>query len=157
MTWEITYPDRPVSMNQYIRMSYWQIAEVRSQWRKAFMVCARNARIPHLGACEISAWCILPNKAHWQDIGNCYPSVKWAIDGLVDAGVIRDDSQLYVRKITLLPTEIRAKTVGLVLRVDPVASVATGGPLPMERPVARSPRSSPSTGSRTSRPAPRRR
>jgi hypothetical protein len=38
-----------------------------------------------------------------QDTAACNPSVKAAIDGLVDAGVVPDDTGQHVREITFLP------------------------------------------------------
>lgn len=49
-----------------------------------------------------------------QDTGACHPAVKAAIDGIVDAGVLLDDSPQYVKSIRFLPTE-RGKD-GLTLR-----------------------------------------
>lgn len=37
-----------------------------------------------------------------QDTGNCYPSVKAAVDALVDVGVLPDDSGAHVASIMLL-------------------------------------------------------
>lgn len=38
-----------------------------------------------------------------QDVAACAPAVKAAIDGLVDAGGLPDDSPQYVAKVTFLP------------------------------------------------------
>ena len=38
-----------------------------------------------------------------QDTAACNPAAKAAIDGLVDAGIVPDDSGDYVRQITFLP------------------------------------------------------
>ena len=38
-----------------------------------------------------------------QDTAACNPSVKAAIDGIVDAGIVPDDTGTYVRQITFLP------------------------------------------------------
>lgn len=38
-----------------------------------------------------------------QDVGACHPSVKAAIDGIVDAGILPDDSSQYLRSLIYLP------------------------------------------------------
>lgn len=38
-----------------------------------------------------------------QDVGACAPHVKAAVDGLVDAGVIRNDTADIVQRITYHP------------------------------------------------------
>jgi hypothetical protein len=42
-------------------------------------------------------------KGRLQDTAACNPSVKAAIDGLVDASVVPDDTGEFVRQITFLP------------------------------------------------------
>lgn len=63
-------------------------------WRAAVPVGTALARV------RVTAQPVLSGPM--QDPGNCYPSVKAAIDGLVDAGVIEDDTGEHVAAITLL-------------------------------------------------------
>jgi hypothetical protein len=37
-----------------------------------------------------------------QDVAACNPAVKAAIDGLVDAGIVPDDSPAYLRSVEFL-------------------------------------------------------
>lgn len=40
----------------------------------------------------------------WRaDVAACYPSVKAAIDGIVDAGVLDDDDDTHLLSVTFLP------------------------------------------------------
>jgi len=51
-----------------------------------------------------------------QDVGACNPSVKAAIDGLVDAGVLPDDSSMFVRSITYLPAKTDKNSLVIYIR-----------------------------------------
>lgn len=54
-----------------------------------------------------------------SDAGNCYPTVKAAVDGLVAVGALIDDSPKHVHAITLLAAQ-RAERDGLVLLVEEI-------------------------------------
>ena len=43
------------------------------------------------------------NRQYRQDIGNSYPSAKACIDGFVDAGLIFDDDDKYLTRISFVP------------------------------------------------------
>lgn len=55
-----------------------------------------------------------------QDVAACNPSVKAAIDGIVDAGVLPDDSSEYVRSITFTAPQ-RGRNA-LVLHISGIVS-----------------------------------
>jgi hypothetical protein len=61
----------------------------------------------------------------WQAKGNladtaaCNPSVKAAIDGLVDAGVIENDTGEFVQQITFMP--VKKGKNALVLTLHEIA------------------------------------
>lgn len=53
----------------------------------------------------------------WRpDVAACYPAVKAAIDGLVDAGVLDDDDDRFLLAVTFLPVSVCGKE-GLQLTV----------------------------------------
>ena len=56
------------------------------------------------------------NARSMPDVAACYPAVKAAIDGLVDAGVVPDDGPFNVMRITFRAPEI-ANRDGLRLRI----------------------------------------
>lgn len=99
-SWVLTVRTRPRSLNAE-RSAHWTLHRAQTTAEKmAWMAEAKNAHVPPLHAVEITAQ---PNYAdHPQDTGNCYPSVKAAIDGLVLAGVIPDDTGQYVLSIKML-------------------------------------------------------
>lgn len=60
---------------------------------------AKAARIPRLDHCEIIVTQELRDRRSLPDLGACFPAVKAAIDGLVDAGVLVDDGPAYLRRL----------------------------------------------------------
>jgi hypothetical protein len=51
-----------------------------------------------------------------QDVGACNPSVKAAIDGIVDAGVLPDDSSQYMKSLIFLPPRNDKNSLVLYIR-----------------------------------------
>ena len=51
-----------------------------------------------------------------QDVGACNPAVKAAIDGLVDAGVLPDDSPEFVKSLVYLPPKKDKNSLVLYIR-----------------------------------------
>jgi hypothetical protein len=51
-----------------------------------------------------------------QDVGACNPAVKAAIDGLVDAGILPDDSSEYVRSLIFLQPKNDKNSLVLYIR-----------------------------------------
>ena len=52
-----------------------------------------------------------------QDTGACWPAVKAAVDGLVDAGIVVDDSGEHVAEIRMLAPVRNAGVDGLMIQV----------------------------------------
>jgi len=102
MRFELTYENRPLTTNAERRGNRWGRADHVKHWRDTFAWLAKAERIPRMAWLDITAQ---PTQARGrlQDTAACNPSVKAAIDGLVDAGIVPDDTGTYVRKITFLP------------------------------------------------------
>lgn len=84
------------------RSGHWHDHRARTaDFRTTTALLARNARIPHLVIVAIEATPSGPRIR--QDVAACVGSVKAAIDGLVDAGVIPDDTPDHVTRITFHP------------------------------------------------------
>ena len=94
--WELVHPARPTPMNAYRRLHPHARARYDRLWRRTFADLARRARVPHLDAVIITVgqWCLRPPL---PDPGANFPTAKAAVDGLVDAGVLTDDSSEFVR------------------------------------------------------------
>jgi crossover junction endodeoxyribonuclease RusA len=54
---------------------------------------------------------------HRRDVANLYPSFKCIVDGLVDAGVIKDDHDGIVREFTIVRGENLPKHSQLIVQV----------------------------------------
>lgn len=97
----LTYNARPISLNA----SYGHFRTERTahviEWRNAFFWLAREARIPPLDAIEVTVSVGMSGRL--QDIGNAYVSAKAAIDGLVQAKVIPDDTGEHLLHLGFTP------------------------------------------------------
>ncbi len=93
------------------------------RWRETFADIAIKAQIPQLEAVEITA--IPCMNGQMQDVGGCMPAIKAAIDGVVDAGVLPDDTPEYVTILKCVPPVKIQKIEGLwrggalILRILP--------------------------------------
>jgi hypothetical protein len=103
--WVLEHFDRPTPMNKY-RTEHWAPrSKDDAYWRQTFGWLARQQRIPALQAVVVTvAQACRPGK-DLPDVGGCFPAAKAAIDGLVDARVLPDDSPEFVRALTFVAPE----------------------------------------------------
>ena len=94
-------------------------AAITKKWRTAAAWRARQARLPHIDV-PVRITCIIHRADRRRaDAPNSWPSCKAAIDGLVDAGVLTDDSDAYVLSTTFQPGEIvHGSQLTLVIRPE---------------------------------------
>lgn len=71
------------------------LMHVVAEWRRRGAEAARAAGVPHLEAARVVAVVHKTRRGRW-DPSNLAPTAKAIIDGLVDAGVLDDDSTAYV-------------------------------------------------------------
>lgn len=110
---------RPWTTNQERKKgSHYQRSIHTKWWRESFREAAEQAKIPHFKSVRIEVTPILPDRK-MQDTGACYPTAKAAIDGLVDAGVLDDDSPKYVTTITFHAPVISKGNQGLEILIIP--------------------------------------
>jgi crossover junction endodeoxyribonuclease RusA len=99
-TWVLELPAglRLLSLND---RHHWAVkGRITRDLRKAAFVMARNARIPHLQRAAIEVEYQPPLVTRRRDLDNVpAASGKPCIDGVVDAGVLSDDSSRYVEGI----------------------------------------------------------
>lgn len=129
-TWLLSYPARPWLVNgeraggtRGIGGHHGRSERVR-EWRQAYVdLCVAN-RVPPLRWVCIEALQTCRTRI-MPDIGACYPAVKAAIDGLVDAGVIPNDrGDPFIRSIEFKPP-VCTGADSLVLRLTgPPCTVA---------------------------------
>lgn len=99
-TWTLTYCARPWSLNVERRTNRFQRAPMVAEWRDAYRLLALEERIPRLVWMHVEARPEYRNARSLPDTAACVGSVKAAIDGLVDAGVLTDDGPELVRRVT---------------------------------------------------------
>jgi hypothetical protein len=98
---------------------------VIAAWRSAARDKARATKLPDLAAVRIIAELRFPDRRR-RDPGNFYDTAKAAVDGLVDAGVIADDSAAYVLGPDMRLGPIAPGFLGiLVLHLYPLQQVTT--------------------------------
>jgi hypothetical protein len=121
-SWELTYQARPWLLNSERAGGsrgiggHYGRAEKVSEWREAYAGLCLEQRIPPLEWITVEAVQTCRDK-RMPDIGGCFPAVKAAIDGIVDAGVIPDDDSQYLHALTFLAPQCTG-TDALHLRVS---------------------------------------
>jgi Holliday junction resolvase RusA-like endonuclease len=101
------------------RRHYHAAAALTKKWREKTAWLARQARIPHIDQ-PVRITCVIHRADRRKaDAPNSWPSCKAAIDGLVDAGVLTDDSDAHVLSTTFQPGEIvRGSQLTLIIRPE---------------------------------------
>lgn len=91
-SWVLELPfTTPVSLND--RMKWQHAHAVKKPWREAACLLAKAAKIPPCKRIEVVIW-YTPADNRARDPLNLVASLKLCEDGLVDAGVIPDDSNV---------------------------------------------------------------
>lgn len=113
------YPARPWTLNAERRDHWTQSRALTREWREAFAWLAMRQR-RRFSSCHVLV--VTQMRAPVQDTGNAYGAAKAALDGLVDAGVIRDDGPEVIRSLTFLAPTRAGRTdpeyLALVLSPD---------------------------------------
>ncbi|HEY9525329.1 MAG TPA: hypothetical protein VIR33_18975 [Thermopolyspora sp.] len=109
-TWTIELPAGMELLTSNNRSGHWgHRHRITKSIVGTTIVIARAAKIPPLGRVTISAVWHPPAKgrAPVRDAHNLAPTLKACIDGIVRAGVLRDDSDTYVASAGISPGEKR--------------------------------------------------
>jgi crossover junction endodeoxyribonuclease RusA len=114
--WVLTYPAKPWSVNEQVKWSWPQRRRAVAEWRDTFHVLALQARIPRLGGAWVVARTSVAGHRRY-DVGNEFYAVKAAVDGIVSAGVLPDDTPRWVHGLTFLPAVTGAGRPGLTVAV----------------------------------------
>ncbi len=99
--WTLTIPAPADWMNSNKRYKR-RPNDVIKAWKDAATVYARQAKVPKLGAVHINATLHFTDRIR-RDAPNYYPTIKAAIDGVVAAGILADDSDQHVLSLTIQP------------------------------------------------------
>lgn len=115
--WRLEYETRPVSLNAE-RKKHWTARQKTSaEWRSVFTDLAQKKAIPRLPHISVDIYVEQKGNGKLQDVGNCYPSAKAAIDGLVDAGVIDDDTPEHLLSIKFIaPVRSNRNCMTVIIR-----------------------------------------
>ena len=118
-SWTITIPVPVAWLNANDRADRRRFAPIVKQWRDAAHVHARAGKLPALGKAHITATLRFRDRRR-RDPHNYYPTIKACIDGLVDYGLLPDDSSDYlvgpdIRLGEVLPTQKQYVPSGAVV------------------------------------------
>lgn len=100
--YRLEFNQRPWTTNAERAGNRWERASLVKTWRQAFELLAKSEKIPPMSWISVT---VEPYQkgGRFQDVGACNPAVKAAVDGIVDAGILPDDSPQYVRSLIFLP------------------------------------------------------
>lgn len=96
-SYRLFYPVRPWTINKERTMHYHTRAKLVKEWREAFCELAKEAKIPPLNHFNVDVQPIVKNRRSLPDVCAAAGSVKAAIDGIVDFGVVPDDRPEFVK------------------------------------------------------------
>jgi hypothetical protein len=93
--WTVVIPCPAGWLNANSRTDRRRQTPDRRAWRDAANLYARAAKLPGLGKAHLVATLHFTDRRH-RDTHNYYPTIKAIVDGLVDYGLLPDDSSLYL-------------------------------------------------------------
>ena len=97
--WRLEYVARPQLLNSE-RSAHWRAHRATTEeWRQAFRVLALEAKIPRCEQIEVTVIHERKDRRSIPDVGACFPSVKAAVDGVTDAGVVDHDGPDHVVRL----------------------------------------------------------
>jgi len=116
-------PPRELNPNYH---GHWRRKQKATQeLRQAAKLCALQAcrfNPPEYIKAEVSVTLIVPNRRYFRDPDNTLASLKPAIDGCVDAGVIIGDSDEYLRyRLPIMYRVDKEKAPAVVLEFQEVS------------------------------------
>ena len=94
-TWTVELPAGMPLLNANRRQHWAAKAKLTRALREAALVCARRDHVPPLQRAHIVVEYRPPDRRR-RDVHNLFPSAKACVDGVVDAGVLRDDADQYL-------------------------------------------------------------
>lgn len=115
LVYRLEFAQRPWTTNGERAGNRWERAELVKTWRSAFHVLAKSEQMPEM------EWITVTVEPHQkggrlQDVGACNPAVKAAVDGIVDAGILPDDSPKYMKSLLFLPPQNDRNSLVLYIR-----------------------------------------
>jgi crossover junction endodeoxyribonuclease RusA len=93
--WMIEIPSGMTLLNANRRLHWAAKAAATRELREAAFYLVKAAKIPHLERARIDCTYYPPRRGRF-DAGNWHDTAKPRVDGVVDAGVLADDSSAYL-------------------------------------------------------------
>jgi len=118
-----------VQATMFVEGKLWTLNSERSEhhmvhrrrtkaWREVAGFTALAAKIPRLDWCTVHAVPYQP-RGVLADAGSHFPTLKATIDGMVDAGLLEDDSPEFVRAVTMMaPRRDKEEPEGLLVVIN---------------------------------------
>lgn len=94
---------RPLTVNAVAGLHRQAWAKHTASTRAEWTWLARAARVKPCQSVELTVTPLHKDRRSPQDVAACAPEAKAAIDGLVDAGLIPDDSPEHLLRVVFLP------------------------------------------------------
>lgn len=93
--WDLKLPFLKPPLNANQSLHWANRARMVAHVREASFLAARSAGVPECGPVKVRLlWCVSDRRR--RDPSNVMPTQKAAVDGLVDAGVVPDDTPEFV-------------------------------------------------------------
>ena len=102
-SYTIEFPPGTPLTNANGREHWSRKARTGASLREVAGFLARSQRIPKLGKAGFVFWYLPPDKRRRDTPNILYAASKSCIDGIVDAGVLPDDCDKYVKYLTFRP------------------------------------------------------
>lgn len=99
VTYTFEYAVRPWTTNAERNWHHMKRHKHVKEWREAFHWLAKQKKPLAWGEVTIEPW---QKGGVLQDVAACNPAAKAAIDGLVDAGILKDDSPEYLFSVRFM-------------------------------------------------------
>lgn len=119
ISFALEYPVRPWTTNAERSGNRWERAKLTREWRLAFHLLTSELRPPPLAWCDVEVELWHSTRRSVQDTGACHPAVKAAVDGIVDSGVLLDDTPDIVRSIKFHAPKIGRDALILIVTGEP--------------------------------------
>ena len=122
--WRLTHAERPWTVN-WERNHHWRrVGERVKEWRETFRLLALDAKVPACEQVVVDVFVESKSRRWMADPGACWGAVKAAVDGIVDAGVIPDDTGEEIVWYRLWPPTVTGRDA-LTLVVTSLPEVTT--------------------------------
>lgn len=103
LTFRIEFPAGIPLLNANVKQHWSKSAPVTRDLRRLSWALAKRQKIPHLERARFTFTYYPPDRRRRDTPNVLYLTSKACIDGFVDAGVLTDDADKYVRGLALLP------------------------------------------------------